>query len=94
MGTMAEILQPKYKRKPMDAKDKIYDQQTFDDESLTCPHCGWTGTGLEAHIAGFYGLSKFKEVLCPRCNEYLGNLSRDRSYGEGGNSPDSQTGPR
>ena len=77
----------------MDAKDKIYDQRTFDDEPLKCPHCGWNGIGSEAHIAGFYGLSKFKEVLCPNCNEYLGNLSRDHSYGQGGSGLDSQIGP-
>jgi len=77
----------------MDAKDKIYDQRTFDDEPLKCPHCGWNGTGSEAHVASFYGLSKFKEVLCPNCNEYLGNLSRDHSYGRGGSKLDTQMGP-
>jgi len=73
----------------MDAKDKIYDQRTFDDEPLSCPHCGWNGTGLDAHVAGFYGLGKFKEVLCPMCNEYLGNLSRD----QGQSGLESQAGP-
>jgi predicted RNA-binding Zn-ribbon protein involved in translation (DUF1610 family) len=77
----------------MDAKHKIYDQRTFDDEHLRCPHCGWSGTGSEAHIAGFYGLSKFKEVLCPNCSEYLGNLSRDHSSGRGGRGLDTQIGP-
>jgi len=91
---MAEILLTRYKRKPMDAKDKIYEPRTFDDESLNCPRCGWAGIGLEAHVAGFYGLSKFKEVLCPRCNEYLGNLPRDQSYRRGEGGPDSQMGAR
>ena len=61
----------------MDAKDIIYDPRTFDEEHLTCSHCGWNGTGDQAHIAGFYGIGKFKEVICPNCNEYLGNLSRE-----------------
>jgi len=77
----------------MNPKDKIYDQRTFDEEHLACPKCGWDGTGAEAHVAGFYGIGKFKEVLCPRCNEYLGNLSRDRSSEEGGSKLDSQIGP-
>jgi ribosomal protein S27AE len=76
----------------MDAKDKIYDQRTFDEEHLTCPRCGWNGSGSEAHVAGFYGISKFKEVLCPKCSEYLGNLSRDQSLGSG-DKLESQIGP-
>jgi hypothetical protein len=31
--------------------------------------------------------------LCPKCSEYLGNLSRDHSFGEGGSKLDSQVGP-
>ena len=77
----------------MNAKDKIYDQASFDDERLTCPKCGWDGTGDQAHVAGFYGIGKFKEVLCPQCNEYLGNLSRERLSPEGGSKLDSQIGP-
>lgn len=77
----------------MDAKDKIYDPRTFDDEFLTCPKCGWDGRGTEAHVAGFYGIGRFKEVLCPKCSEYLGNLSREHSYGEGRGKLDSQRGP-
>jgi len=88
---VAKNLQALSKRKPMNAKDIIYDQRTFDDKHLTCPRCGWDGTGSETHVAGFYGISKFKEVLCPKCSEYLGNLPRDRSYGEG--KLDSQIGP-
>ncbi len=74
----------------MNAKDKIYDQCTFDEEPLTCPECGWSGHGSETHVAGFYGIGKFKEVLCPQCNEYLGNLSREHSTAEGGSRFDSQ----
>ena len=77
----------------MNAKNIIYDPSTFEEEHLTCPHCGWSGTGDQAHVAGFYGIGKFKEVLCPNCNEYLGNLSRDHSGGEGGSEQDSQIGP-
>lgn len=77
----------------MNPKEIIYDQRTFDDEHLNCPKCGWDGNGYQAHVAGFYGIGKFKEVLCPQCNEYLGNLSRESSYGEGGTRLGSQIGP-
>lgn len=76
----------------MNAKDKIYQERTFDDEKLTCPKCDWNGTGDQAHIAGFYGIGKFKEVLCPGCSEYLGNILREQFNGEN-DRLDSQTGP-
>jgi DNA-directed RNA polymerase subunit RPC12/RpoP len=76
----------------MNAKEKIYAQNSFDDEHIKCPHCGWDGTGAETYVAGFYGISKYKEVLCPKCNEYLGNLSRERTFGD--DRLDSQIGPR
>ena len=89
---MASILQAYQKRTTMNAKHKIYDPATFDEEHLTCPKCGWDGSGSEAHVAGFYGIGKFKEVLCPKCSEYLGNLSRDRFLG-GEDKLESQIGP-
>jgi len=75
----------------MNPGETIYDPRTFDDEHLTCPNCGWDGAGYQAHVAGFYGIGKYKEVLCPQCNEYLGNLSRESSYNEG--RSDSQAAP-
>jgi len=76
----------------MNPKEKIYNQRTFDEEHIKCPHCGWDGTGADTYVAGFYGISKYKEVLCPKCNEYLGNLSREHSFGD--DRLDSQIGPR
>jgi hypothetical protein len=76
----------------MNPKEKIYEQHTFDEEHLMCLHCGWDGTGTEAYVAGFYGISKYKEVLCPKCSEYLGNLSRERSSDD--DRLDTQIGPR
>lgn len=67
----------------MERNDKIFDQRTFDDQPLVCPKCGWKGTGSDANIVGFYGIGKFKQVTCPQCDEHLGNLSRDQSFGEG-----------
>ena len=76
----------------MNARDKIYDPRTFEDERLNCPKCGWDGRGDETHVAGFYGIGKFKEILCPHCNEYLGNLLRNHTGGDAG-LLDSQLGP-
>lgn len=67
----------------MESNDKIFDQRTFSDQQVTCPRCGWKGAGSEAHVAEFYGIGKFKEVLCPNCDSHLGNLSRDRFFEEG-----------
>ena len=85
---MAEILlvvQGKYffLKKPMfmKANEKIFDHGTFDDQVLTCPKCGWKGTGTNANVADFYGIGKFKEVTCPNCDEFLGNLPRENSFG-------------
>lgn len=71
----------------MNPGERVFDQRNFDDELLQCPKCGWSGSGSEAHIADFYGIGRFKQVSCPNCQEYLGNLSRDNSFGRGGNEP-------
>lgn len=65
----------------MKAAEKVFDPGTFDERSFTCPSCGWTGKGEDTNVADFYGLSKYKQVSCPRCDEYLGNLSREASPG-------------
>jgi hypothetical protein len=77
----------------MEPRDIIYDQRTFDKKSVTCPKCNWHGTGDQTNVADFYGIGKFQQVSCPKCGEYLGNLSRDRSSGKGGER-DSRRGPR
>jgi len=77
----------------MNSRDIIFDQRTFDRKSLTCPKCGWTGTGGQTHIADFYGIGKFKEVLCPKCDRHLGSLSRGHSNGGSESKLDSQIRP-
>jgi len=72
----------------MKASEIIFDQRTFDDHPLTCPKCGWRGVGSDAIVVDFYGIGKFKEVTCPNCDEYLGNLSRENSSGEGSSPAD------
>ena len=68
----------------MEAKDRIFDEQSFDGQSVECPKCGWKGVGAGTIVADFYGLGKFKQVSCPKCQEYLGNLSNDSSIARGG----------
>jgi len=73
----------------MNPKETIFDPRTFDDQSLNCKKCGWKGTGADARIIDFYGVSKLKQVSCPNCLEYLGNLSNEHSFARGGNDSNS-----
>ncbi len=54
-----------------------YLQSSFDDQQLSCPKCQWKGTGADAVIIDFYGITKTKEVHCPDCDEKIGILVRD-----------------
>jgi phage FluMu protein Com len=74
----------------MKANEKIFDQRTFDDMEIECPKCHWKGIGADAIVLGFYGIGKFQQISCPKCDEYLGNLSKDSSFGEGGGSKPSR----
>ena len=68
----------------MQQNEQVYDQRTFGDQRLQCTKCGWKGKGAEARIDETFGLGKFKQVVCPQCEEPLGKLSKDNSFGEGG----------
>ena len=68
----------------MQPGEHIFDQRTFDDQSLKCIKCGWSGKGSEATINEEFGPGKFKQVTCPQCDEPMGKLSKDKSFGEGG----------
>ena len=72
----------------MKANEIVFDRRSFGDQPLECPKCGWKGTGAEAHVADFYGIGKFSQVSCPECQEYLGNLSNDNSFAQGGKISD------
>lgn len=52
----------------------VYSETSFDELTLTCPSCNWNGTGYGVNIIDFYGMSKLKEVRCPKCDQFLGNL--------------------
>lgn len=63
---------------------KVYLEYEFDDKHLKCPKCGWEGNGSEANIFDLYGVTKLKEAHCPKCDEYLAGLSREKSSGDAG----------
>ncbi|HUC82427.1 MAG TPA: hypothetical protein VMR70_16090 [Flavisolibacter sp.] len=49
-----------------------FQQTGFNEQPLQCGKCGWQGTGHDAVVIDFYGVSKNKEVHCPDCDERLG----------------------
>lgn len=56
---------------------KVYLPNEFDEVSIKCPSCGWSGTGAETNIIDLYGVAKAKEVHCPNCDTFLGNLKKE-----------------
>lgn len=69
-----------------------YQERTFYDQTLHCPHCQWTGKGYDAVIIDFFGVVKNQEVHCPNCDETLGILIRNNTPGESANDLSFQTG--
>ncbi len=67
----------------MESNNQVFEQRSFNEQQITCARCGWRGSGTQTHVAEFYGIGNFKEVLCPKCDSHIGNLSRERSAGQG-----------
>ena len=59
------------------ADANIYDLKLFYTQSITCPNCGWQGKGSEAIIIDMYGIGDVRQVTCPNCDNFLGNLPRE-----------------
>ncbi len=53
---------------------KVYNERGFDDEVISCNRCGWEGSGYDVNIVDLYGLTRIKEIHCPRCDSYLGGV--------------------
>lgn len=53
---------------------RVYNERGFDEEDIRCGRCGWEGSGYDANIIDLYGLSRVKEVHCPKCDSYLGGV--------------------
>lgn len=47
------------------------------DQLLNCPDCGWSGTGSEANLIDFYGVSVSSEVHCPNCDTTIGTVQNE-----------------
>ena len=58
---------------------KVYNERGFDEEVIRCGRCGWEGSGYDANIIDLYGLSRVKEVHCPKCDSYLGGIQNTDS---------------
>lgn len=68
----------------MERSENVFDQANFDSQKLTCSRCGWNGEGVDAKVADFYGIGKFKEVTCPECDARIGSIARERFYSQSG----------
>ncbi|HZF65096.1 MAG TPA: hypothetical protein VEZ55_11440, partial [Chitinophagaceae bacterium] len=55
---------------------RLFNDLDFHDEAIRCSKCGWEGSGYDAHIVDFYGLTKVRDVHCPSCDSYIGGISR------------------
>lgn len=53
---------------------KVFNERGFDEEVISCARCGWEGSGYDANIIDLYGLSRVKEVHCPKCDSYIGGI--------------------
>lgn len=53
---------------------KVFNERGFDEEVISCGRCGWEGSGYDANIIDLYGLSRVKEVHCPKCDSYIGGI--------------------
>lgn len=51
-----------------------FNSTEFNEEVIRCSKCGWEGSGVDANIVDFYGLTKVKDVHCPSCDSFLGGL--------------------
>jgi len=62
---------------------KIFRDAGFEEEPVSCPVCNWRGSGDEAVVIDFYGVSKTQEVRCPECDNIIGGLrtGSDRDAG-------------
>jgi hypothetical protein len=61
----------------------VYSDAEFDEQTISCPECGWTGKGHQSNIVDLYGVAAQKEVHCPDCDQVIASLKkRDDPPGE------------
>jgi len=53
-----------------------FHENSFDEQSIHCTKCNWTGKGSDAIVIDFYGVVPDKEVHCPKCDRRLGVLKK------------------
>ena len=45
---------------------------TFKNEEITCPDCGWKGFGKELKVEDISESSFIIDFCCPKCFEHIG----------------------
>jgi uncharacterized paraquat-inducible protein A len=71
-----------------------YHQTDFEEQSLHCKACGWSGKGRDAVVIDFFGVSKNMEAHCPKCDKTIGIITKDEggTPGESANDLSFQLG--
>ncbi|HEY1022162.1 MAG TPA: hypothetical protein VGE06_07600 [Flavisolibacter sp.] len=54
-----------------------FQQSTFESQPVQCKKCGWSGTGAEALLIDFYGVTDNQEIYCPECDKKIGTVVKD-----------------
>lgn len=65
-----------------------YSATNFEEQSLSCPKCGWKGTGYDAVVIDFFGVTKSKEVHCPQCDTTIAIVTNDKGDAPGESATD------
>ncbi len=58
---------------------QTYNENNFDEQAISCSACGWNGKGSDTNIIDLYGITKVKEVHCPKCDAYIAGIA-DSDY--------------
>jgi hypothetical protein len=64
-----------------------YTDKEYDDQSLKCDNCQWTGKGSDAVLIDFYGVTDTKELHCPNCDKTIALVTRNEEKDPPGESP-------
>lgn len=49
----------------------------YEEKMLQCSNCSWKGKGVDAILIDFFGVSKTKELHCPKCDTTIGLITKD-----------------
>ncbi|NTS42918.1 hypothetical protein HRG84_18670 [Flavisolibacter sp. BT320] len=55
-----------------------FSQATYESEPVSCKKCGWSGTGADAILIDFYGITDSQDLYCPECDKKIGTLVKEK----------------